>query len=113
MRRSEIWVISLDPTIGAEINKARPVVIVSSDDVGALPLKVVVPLTEWKARYSEVPWMTAITPNAQNGLEKPSACDAFQVRSVSEQRFIRKLGRLDDKTMQAISLSMADVLGIA
>ena len=112
MRRSEIWVINLDPTIGSEINKTRPVLIVSSDDVGVLPLRVVVPFTEWKARYTGVPWMTAIKPNAQNGLEKASACDAFQIRSVSEQRFIRKLGSLDDKTMQIISLSMAEVLGM-
>ena len=112
MQRSEIWLISLDPTIGAEIRKTRPVVIVSSDDVGALPLKVVAPLTDWKLHYAEVPWMTAILPDSQNGLEKPSACDAFQVRSVSDERFIRKLGSLDSKTMQAISLSLAEVLGM-
>jgi mRNA interferase MazF len=112
MQRSEIWFISLDPTIGAEMNKTRPVVIVSSDHVGALPLKVVVPITDWKEHYSKVPWMTAVTPNAKNGLEKPSACDAFQVRSVFEKRFIRKLGSLDSKTMEALSISMADVLDI-
>ena len=112
MRRSEVWLISLDPTVGAEIRKTRPVVIVSSDDVGTLPLKIVAPLTDWKPHYGEVPWMTAIMPNHQNGLEKPSSCDAFQVRSVSVERFIRKLGNLDAKTMQAISLSLAEVLGI-
>ena len=112
MQRSEIWLISLDPTIGAEIRKTRPVVIVSSDDVGTLPLKIVAPLTDWKLHYAEIPWMTAIVPNRQNGLEKPSSCDAFQVRSVSVERFIRKLGSLDAKTMQAITQSLVEVLGI-
>ena len=112
MQRSEIWLISLDPTIGAEIRKTRPVVIVSSDEVGTLPLKVVAPLTDWKSHYAEIPWMTLIVPNHQNGLEKPSSCDAFQVRSVSIERFIRRLGLLDAKTMQAIAQSLAEVLGI-
>lgn len=112
MKRGEIWLINLDPTIGAEIRKTRPVVIVSSDAVGVLPLKVVAPITDWKAHYTDVPWMTEISPNTQNGLEKPSSCDAFQVRSVSVERFIRKLGSLDSRLMKAISISLAEVLDI-
>jgi len=112
MKRGEIWMINLDPTVGAEIRKTRPVVIVSSDDMGVLPLKVVAPITDWKEHYSEVPWMTKIIPTSQNGLEKPSSCDAFQVRSVSVERFIRKLGILDSRIMKAISDSLADVLEI-
>jgi mRNA interferase MazF len=45
MRRSEIWLINLDPTVGAEIRKTRPAAIVSEDAIGILPLKVVVPIT--------------------------------------------------------------------
>jgi mRNA interferase MazF len=112
MYRSEIWVISLDPTIGAEIKKTRPVVIVSSDETGALPLKVVVPITDWKPHYGNVPWLVQVTPNAQNGLAKISACDTFQVRSVSVERFIRKLGYLDIGIMQAIERALAGVLEI-
>ena len=43
MYRGEVWLINLDPTMGAEIRKTRPAVIVSSDAVGVLPLRVVVP----------------------------------------------------------------------
>ena len=46
MRRGEVWLINLDPTIGAEIRKTRPVVIVNYDAIGILPLKVSVPITE-------------------------------------------------------------------
>ena len=112
MKRGEIWLINLDPTLGAEIRKTRPVVIVSSDNAGVLPLKVVAPLTDWKAHYAGVPWMTEINPSPQNGLDKPSSCDAFQVISVSVERFIRKLGSLDAKMMKAISVSLAEVLEI-
>ena len=51
MLRGEVWLISLDPTVGAEIRKTRPAMIVSEDAIGVLPLRVVVPLTEWKERY--------------------------------------------------------------
>ena len=40
MQRSEVWLITLDPTVGAEIKKTRPAVIVNDDAVGILPLKV-------------------------------------------------------------------------
>ena len=46
--RGEIWLVNLEPTIGAEIRKTRPVVVVSSDAVGALLIRLVAPLTEWK-----------------------------------------------------------------
>jgi mRNA interferase MazF len=77
MRRGEIWLINLDPTVGAEIRKTRPAVIVNDDAVGILPLKVVVPVTEWKDRYAVAPWMVRLDPDADNGLSKPSAADAF------------------------------------
>ena len=46
MRRGDVWLINLDPTVGAEIKKTRPAVIVNDDAVGILPLKVIVPITE-------------------------------------------------------------------
>ena len=113
VRRSEIWLINLDPTVGAEIQKTRPAVIVSSDDVGALPLKVIVPITDWKPNYSQAPWMVGVQPNSQNWLAKPSAVDTFQVRSVSETRFIRRMGVLNSGVMQSIASALAEVLEIA
>ena len=44
MLKGDVWLINLDPTIGAEIKKTRPAVIVSEDAIGVLPLKVVVPV---------------------------------------------------------------------
>ncbi len=96
MRRGEVWSVNLDPTVGAEMQKTRPVVIISSDLMGKLPLRVVVPLTDWKEHYARAPWMLTVEPDMQNGIEKISSIDCFQVRSISEQRFSRRLGRLPD-----------------
>lgn len=80
MKQGKIWLIDLDPTKGAELKKMRPAVIVNDDRLGRLPLKVVVPITEWKDRYAIAPWMVRIDPSDKNGLNKPSSADCFQIR---------------------------------
>ena len=112
MLRGEVWLIDLDPAVGAEMRKTRPAVIVSSDRIGILPLKVVVPLTEWKERYSGAPWFIKVEPGRNSGLDKTSAADTFQVRSVAQQRFVRKVGLLSAPTMTAVSAALAEVLEI-
>ncbi len=110
MKRGEIWLVNLDPTIGSEIRKTRPAVIISSDLVGILPLKVVVPLTDWKDRYSTALWMVRIDPQETNGLSKPSAADALQIRSVSEQRLMKRLGALTPIQAAQIVQAVLNVL---
>lgn len=112
MNQNEIWQVNLDPTIGAEIKKTRPVVIVNDDTLGKLPLKVIVPITDWKEHYSFAPWMVRIIPNSTNGLSKDSAVDCFQVRSISKDRFIRRIGHLDVTEMDEIRLGLARILSI-
>jgi len=110
MQRGEIWLVNLDPTIGSEIRKTRPAVIVSSDLIGILPLKVIVPLTEWKERYAKAPWMVRIDSNDQNGLGKTSAADGLQIRSVSHQRLVKKLGILQSLQVSQIVQAVMNVL---
>ncbi len=43
MNQGEIWLINLDPSVGAEIKKTRPAVIVNDNTLGRLPLKIIVP----------------------------------------------------------------------
>ena len=110
MQRSEISLINLSPTLGAEMQKTRPAVIVNDDEVGILPLKVIVPITDWKDRYAQAPWMVWLEPSPESGLSKTSTADAFQVRSVSEQRFVSRLGSLPPEAMDAIGNALKIVL---
>ena len=111
MRKGEIWLINLDPTVGAEIRKTRPAVIVNENAIGILPLRVIVPLTDWKERYAIAPWMVRIDPDATNGLSKPSAADAFQIHSVSQVRFASRMGRISDAILQDILKAIQVVIG--
>ncbi len=112
MRQSEIWLLNLDPTIGVEIKKTRPAVIVNDDLLGKLPLKIVVPLTGWKDKYSLAPWMVKIVAKKRNGLIKDSLADCFQIRSLSKDRFVKKIGVLPIKIMEEIKNGIRKVLSI-
>jgi mRNA interferase MazF len=80
MKQGELWLVDLNPTIGAEMQKVRPALIVNVDALGKLPLKIIVPVTDWKERYAAALWMLKIVPNKLNGLDKESAIDCFQIR---------------------------------
>jgi mRNA interferase MazF len=110
MKRGEIWLVNLDPTIGSEIKKTRPAVIISSDLVGILPLKIVVPFTNWKDRYASATWMVRIDPDENNGLSQPSAADGLQVRSVSQQRLVKRLGTMPPLQIAQIVQAVVNVL---
>jgi len=113
MKQSEIWLINLDPTIGAEIKKIRPAIIVNDNHLGKLPLKVVVPITDWKERYSIAVWMVKIIPDKQNKLSKLSSADCFQIRSVSEDRFIKKIGIISSTQLEKIQYAITRILSIS
>ncbi len=98
--------------MGAEIQKTRPAVIVNEDAIGVLPLRVIVPLSDWKDRYKIAPWMVRIDPDAGNGLKKPSAADAFQIRSVSQTRFVNRMGSITNANLQEILKAIQTVIGV-
>ncbi|MCZ6675566.1 MAG: type II toxin-antitoxin system PemK/MazF family toxin [Verrucomicrobia bacterium] len=109
-KRSEIWVVNFDPTIGAEIQKTRPAVVVSSDAVGRLPIKLIAPITNWKRPFVQNLWHVQISPDGTNGLVKASAVDTLQLRGVDLQRFVSNLGRVSAVAMQEIAAAIAAVV---
>ena len=112
MKQTEIWLINLDPTIGSEINKTRPGIIVNDDNLGILPLKIIVPITDWKEKFIDTPWMIKIQPNLINNLSKISSADCFQVRSISNQRFIKKIGNINQTELSKIKIGLSKVFSI-
>jgi mRNA interferase MazF len=104
--------IDFDPAIGAEIRKVRPAVVMSEDSIGRLPLKIVVPITDWKPAFANFPWFVEIPAHPDNGLSKDSGADAFQTKSLSESRFVRRLGELTAAQMDAIAQAIALCVGV-
>jgi len=112
MKQGEIWLINLDPTMGSELRKTRPAIIVNDNRIGKLPLKIIVPLTDWKERYAIAPWMVKIQPDNKNNLKKNSSADCFQIRSISELRFVKKWGVISSDKLEEIKAALAIVLTI-
>ena len=108
--RGDIWKVNLDPTVGSEIKKSRPVVVISSDAVGLLPIKLVAPLTEWKDYLANNIWLVKVLPDSSNGLTKTSAVDTLQLRGLDKQRFIEKLGTVSPEILKLIVISIAAVI---
>ena len=110
MRQGEIWEINLSPTMGAEIKKKRPAVIINDDAIGILPLKVIVPITAWKDRYHGAIWMVRIDPDSKNNLSKLSAIDTFQIRSISTKRLARKVGSVSSNVLDQVKTAIKAVI---
>ena len=110
-QRGEVWRVEFDPARGAEIRKTRPAVVVNVATAGKLALRVIVPLTEWHPAFAKTFWHVQIEPNEQKGLAKTSAADTFQVRSFSLERFIEKIGRIEENEIAAIADALGRVLG--
>lgn len=108
--RGEIWDVEFTGK-GDEIQKIRPCVVVSSDLIGKLNLRVVVPITGWKDEFSSHLWFVKLTPGKQNGLSKPSAADAFQVKSISVDRFVSRRGAVAAAELEDIVAAIALVVG--
>jgi mRNA interferase MazF len=111
IKQAEVWLVRLNPTVGAEMRKERPVVVLNADTVGTLPIKLVAPITGWQDSFEHRFWLVRLQATPQNGLSKSSAADVLQMRGLDESRFMKKLGVLEDEAMDdirdAVALLMA------
>ena len=110
-RRREIWLVNFDPTVGREIQKTRPAVVVNSDAVGRLPIKLVAPITDWKAYFATQYLACADCAKSYQWPHKSLRCvDTLQLRGMDRQRFIRKLGEVSPETIEEIVLAIAAII---
>jgi mRNA interferase MazF len=108
-RRGEVWNVSLDPAVGHEVRKTRPVVVVSSDVYNTHNWVVVVmPLTSHeRAEYDQV----LIRP-PEGGLIAPTVTLPDQLRAIDRRRLVQRLGKLKPETMLKINRSLKIVLDL-
>jgi len=101
-RRDEVWLVALDPVVGAEIQKTRPCVVISPDDLnGRLLTVIVAPMTSTIRPY---PFRVNLTFQSKAG---QVALD--QSRAVSLRRMVRKLGAVSSKAAAEISDTLVEM----
>lgn len=71
---------------------------------------MVVPITGWKASFTNIPWIVQIAPSPKNGLTKVSGANPLQTRSVSLERFTEKLGMLEEMKLEAVVLALTLII---
>ncbi len=104
MKRFEVWLVNLDPTIGSEIKKTRPAIIVSPDELNShLQTVVVVPLTTGRS------YAFRISTQVQ-GKKGVAAID--QIRAVDKRRLVKKIGILRGKTAATLMNAISEMFGI-
>jgi len=92
--RGEIWLVNLDPTVGSEIHKSRPCVVISPSELNDhLKTVIVAPMT---SQGFQAPFRISLTFQGTTGLVLLD-----QLRTIDKSRLIKKLGRLQPKTLTA------------
>lgn len=90
--QGDIWLVDFNPVRGDEMQKIRPAVVINGNFAVGLNLKIVVPVTNWRNEYSKIWWLVNLESSLHTGLETVSAANCYQMRCVSGEHFIRKLG---------------------
>lgn len=101
-KQGEIWWADLEPVRGQELNKTRPVLVLSGDAYRALDLRLVAPITALTPAKSGKTWLVPLHPSAETGLAKESVADVLQVRALSLGRFSKRLGRVGADDMEEV-----------
>ncbi len=108
--RGEVWLVDLNPTRGHEQAGQRPALVVSEDifNDGPADLCIVIPIT---SRLRPIPSQIRI-PRFEGGLEKESAALCEAVRSISKNRFARKLGVIRPDRMRIVEDVLRILMGL-
>ncbi len=109
IKQKEIWLVEFDPQIGYEIKKTRPAIVLSTDIMSNLPIKIIAPITSWQKHFLGQPYKIRLDDYERYGLDNLSAVDCFQIKSFSEYRFKKKIGQVDDKLLFEIHSNITKV----
>ena len=110
VHRGEIWLVSLDPTVGSEIGIIRPAVVLSNDRNNEFSATVtVLPVT---SKTEKIYPFEVLIPAGPSGLRVDSKAKADQIRTIAKARLAKRLGRLDEKSIVMIERAVSIHLGM-
>ena len=108
VRRGDVVLVNLDPTIGVEIRKTRPAIILSNDGINQYSqLAVVVPLTKNTARLSH---SHVVIPKGTARLTYTSKVVTEQIKAVDKQRIVKRLGSLPPALLTQVERALKNTL---
>lgn len=112
VRRGDIWLVDWSPGRGSEQTGMRPAVVVQTDAANQNPYYPNTIVVTLSTKGKTVPFHVSIEPSERNGLEKRSFVKCEQVFTISKERLIRLLGRLEEGYLKSVVVSIRKVLEI-
>jgi len=112
VRRGEIYYADLDPVVGSETGKTRPVLIIQND-VGNLysPTTIITVITEYSEKKASYPICVVVGKDV--GLKKDSIANLSQLRTIDKRRLVgSKLAELPDDLMEKVDAALKNSLAI-
>jgi mRNA interferase MazF len=110
-RRGEVYLVNFDPTLGAEIQKTRPALIVQNDVANRHGAITIVAAITSQFDQPLYPTEVLISP-PQGGLRTDSVALLNQIRSIDKQRLVRRLGTLKPETMYRVDRAILISMGL-
>lgn len=111
-RRGEIYLTALDPTIGREIQKTRPALIIQNDVSNRVTdLTIVAPITS-TVRFPINPVHVLLPADQNTGLAVTSVALLSQIRAVDKVRLVKRLGAVDTDTLRRLDAAIQMSLGL-
>lgn len=111
-RRGEIYLTALDPTVGREIQKTRPALIIQNDISNCLTsLTIVAPITS-TVRFPLNPVHVLISADRNTGLAVTSVALLSQIRAVDKARLVRRLGAVNSDALRHVDEAIQISLGL-
>ncbi|MCX6277599.1 MAG: type II toxin-antitoxin system PemK/MazF family toxin [Bacteroidetes bacterium] len=108
MKQGEIWLADLNPVAGSEQQGTRPVVVISGNAMNDnLSICIVCPLSSKLKHYAGC---LILTKDSTNGLDNDSEVITFQIRTISGERLIRKLGEITALQIEIIKKGLSEIL---
>lgn len=110
-KRGEIYLVSFDSTVGAEMQKTRPALVLQNDIANEhSPITIVAAIT---SQFDDTLYPTEVLVQPlEGGLTLNSVVLLNQIRSIDKQRLVKRLGKLTDETMALVNLAIQVSLGL-
>lgn len=110
--RGQVVVINLDPTVGTEIRKTRPCLVISNNIANEhSPQLTIVPITSYDPGKATLPICIEVT-TGEGGLKGKSIVNASQIRTIDKRRLTKTLATLSKETMDKVDVALKIHLGL-
>lgn len=112
VRRGDIWLVNWSPSRGSEQSGIRPAVVIQTDAANSNPHYPNTIVLTVSTKGKTVPFHVPVEPSEENGLKEKSFVKCEQVLTISKDRLLRRIGRIEENLLKSVGASIRRVLEV-